>query len=98
MQARSLAEYRDAMECMRDQARAQLANAQPANRHVAEYLANPGLWHAISDYYSPGQESEAAWYARELGIDWYRTPGAIVWLVQQCDKEPLFNRDGETMH
>lgn len=81
-----------------EQTRSKAANALLANRHVAKYLAYPGLWYATSDHYSPGQESEAAWYAQELGIDWHRTPGAIAWLVQQCDKEPLRNRDGETLH
>lgn len=81
-----------------EQSRSKAANALLANRYVTKYLADRAFWDATSDHYSPGQESEAAWYARELGIDWYCTPGATAWLVQQCDKEPLRNRDAETLH
>lgn len=46
-----------------EDSRSRAAQALLANRHVAEYLADPGLWNAASDHYSPGKESEAAWYA-----------------------------------
>ena len=79
-------------------ARLAAAHAILSNRHVARYLADPKLWYALSEFYSPGQENEAAWYAQELGFIWLRTPGAIEWLDQQTTKEPTRNRDGNTLH
>lgn len=93
---RVLLAYRTAGDS--EDARSKAADALMANRHVAEYLADPGLWRTAGDHYSPGQESEAAWYAQELGIDWHHTPGATAWLVLQCGKEPIRNRDGKTLH
>lgn len=81
-----------------DVARLAAAHAILSNRHVGRYLADPGSWHATSDFYSPGQESEAAWYTQCLGFAWRRTPGSIEWLVNQTAKEPALNRDGNTLH
>ena len=58
-------------------ARKSAANAILSNRHVARYLADQKSWYALSDYYSPRQESEAAWYAERLGFAWLRAPGSI---------------------
>ncbi len=79
-------------------ARLAAAHAILSNRHVARYLADPTSWYALSDFYSPGQESEAAWYSQELGFDWQRTPTAIQWLIDQTAREPAQNRDGNTLH
>lgn len=79
-------------------ARQAAADATLSNRHIGRYLADPTTWYALSGTYSPGQESEAAWYTQELGFVWQRTPGAIAWICEQMAKEPVRNRDGETVH
>ena len=79
-------------------ARLAAAGATLSNRHVGRYLADPNTWYALTDFYSPGQESEAAWYTQELGPVWRRTPGAIEWICGQTAKEPVRNRDGDTVH
>ena len=79
-------------------ARQAAARAILSNRHVGRYLADPKSRCALSDFYSPGQESEAAWYAQELGFAWLRTPGSIEWLDKLTAKEPTQNRDGNTLH
>jgi len=93
---RVLLAYRTHGDC--EKARDMAADAYLANRHVPHYLANSALWHEGSGSYSPGRESEAAWYAQELGIDWFCTHGAIEWLAHCTDREPTRNRDGETLH
>jgi len=79
-------------------ARKSAATAILSNRHVGRYLADEQSWNALSDFYSPGQESEAAWYTERLGFAWLRAPGSIEWLGKQMAKEPAQNRDGETLH
>lgn len=79
-------------------ARQAAAHAILANRHVGRFLAHPKSCCAMSDFYSPGQENEAAWYAQELGGAWLRAPGSIEWLARQVVKEPVQNRDGDTLH
>jgi len=93
---RVLLAYRAKGDC--EKTRDMVAKAYLANRHIPHYLANSGLWQEASGTYSPGRESEAAWYAQELGIDWFCTHGAIEWLAQCTDREPVRNRDGETLH
>ncbi|WP_179506723.1 MULTISPECIES: hypothetical protein [unclassified Sphingomonas] len=88
--------YRAQGDC--EKTRDMAAKACLANRHIPRHLANSELWHKASGTYSPGRESEAAWYAQELGIDWFCTHDAIEWLSQCTDREPKRNRDGETLH
>jgi tetratricopeptide (TPR) repeat protein len=93
---RVLLAYRTLGDCEKTHEMA--AKAYLANRHIPHYLAHSELWHEGSGTYSPGRESEAAWYAQELGIDWFSTHGAIEWLAHCTDREPVRNRDGETLH
>jgi len=79
-------------------ARRAAKQANRCNRHVAQYLADPTLGGAPVEFYSPGQESEAAWYAYELRFAWRRTSGAIEWLAGQSPMKPVPARAGPTLH
>jgi tetratricopeptide (TPR) repeat protein len=78
--------------------RAAAERARLANRHVARFLADPRLWVENSGFYSPGRENEATWYALELGFAWRKPPGAVEWLLDQMQHEPIQNREGKTLH
>ena len=81
-----------------EETRAAAGRAKLANRHVAHFLADPRLWAEDSGFYSPGRENEAAWYALELGSAWRKTPGAVEWLLDQMQHEPIQDREGKMLH
>lgn len=81
-----------------EETRAAAGRAGLANRHVARFLADPRLWAEDTGFYSPGRENEASWYALELGFAWRKTPGAVEWLLDQTQDEPIQNREGKTLH
>lgn len=73
-----------------------LAFAMVVNPHVPAYLTGEKPTpRSSAPYYSPGQDSEAVWYAQEQKRFWTRTPGAIEWLRTASDRIVSLPSDGE---
>ena len=70
-------------------ARSYLQEAEECNPFVPPFLVgNKLLPMETPDYYQPGQENEAIWYAGENFPNWRSTPGAIPWM-RNCLKLPF---------
>lgn len=62
-----------------------LRNAQRRNPHVQDFLTGRKRRpRVLPDYYSPGEESEAAYCAVTLCDAWQRHPAARKWLKSVC--------------
>jgi tetratricopeptide (TPR) repeat protein len=64
--------------------RRSLAAALKNNKHIPAYLlGRKKIPRFLPEYYSPGDESEAVFYAKENFEAWKITPGALEWLLHQ---------------
>jgi tetratricopeptide (TPR) repeat protein len=64
--------------------RKSLAAAVKKNKHVPAYLlGRKKIAKSLPEYYSPGDESEAIFYAKENLEAWKITSGALDWLLNQ---------------
>jgi len=64
--------------------RKSLAAALKKNKHIPAYLlGRKKMPKFLPEYYSPGDESEAVFYAKENLEAWKITPGALEWLLHQ---------------
>jgi tetratricopeptide (TPR) repeat protein len=80
--ARALLDFRKMgdSEISRKSLKAALKN----NRHIPSYLlGRKKIPKNLPSYYSPGDENEAVFYAKENFEAWKITPGALDWLLHQ---------------
>ena len=64
--------------------RKSLVAAVKKNKHIPAYLlGRKKVPRFLPEYYSPGDESEAIFYAKENWEAWKITPGALEWLLHQ---------------
>lgn len=75
----------------RDVASKALRTAFTYNNHVPSFLLHPEALADFgeSDYYSQGDEREAAWFARFTLKSWQQTPGALDWLEAAARRHRL---------
>jgi hypothetical protein len=78
----ALLDFRKMGDC--EISRRSLAAAVKKNKHIPAYLlGRKKMPRFLPQYYSPGDESEAVFYAKENLEAWKITPGALNWLLQQ---------------
>lgn len=64
--------------------RKSLKDAVKKNSHIPAYLlGRKKMPRSLPEYYSPGAETEAIFYAKENLEAWKSTPGALNWLLDQ---------------
>lgn len=80
--ARALLDFRKTGDS--EISRKSLAAAVKKNKHIPAYLlGRKKMPRFLPEYYSPGDESEAVFYAKENSGAWKITPGALDWLIDQ---------------
>jgi tetratricopeptide (TPR) repeat protein len=81
------------------QVKALVKDALSSNQHVPDILA--GMKPAVPPhpaYLSMGGPDEATYYVQECGRVWYRTPGAVAWLVAATDADKPKWRNSTVLH
>jgi tetratricopeptide (TPR) repeat protein len=82
MYSRALLDFRNMGDS--EISRKSLTAAVKKNKHIPAYLRGlKKMPQSLPEYYSPGDESEAIFYAKENLEAWKITPGALDWLLDQ---------------
>lgn len=72
--------------------------AWESNAHVPKLLGSGRTSHAMPEFYRPGGEDEARYYASQYGFAWEGTVGATRWLVDVATDLELGREAETTVH